>query len=240
MHTVTRYQEACQYRAALHEPGKGEMGRGGVFSPERGSVSSADRLRRQAPGVVGLAGGVAIPTGNVTSGAGVFGQGSVGVRGTGQLTAAFSKALCPRNFDLFRMTCDFQLLASRASSPRELIGGLPAALPKNGLSGDLIALNQPVAADEPTLLTCSLWLCVRGEVKKRSCGLGAGPSRTNGRWASITRPTKPPGPRSVRPNRAAIATNDSPSSRILTIDWLRSTFGKLSAFKVLSVILNSS
>jgi hypothetical protein len=175
------------------ETSTGVMGRGGVFSPERGSVPSAVGPPPGA-GVVGLAGGVDIPTGKVTSGTGVFGQGLVGVRGTGTTNGGVFESAVSAQLRLIPHDLKLPRPPSRASSPMELIGGLPDALPKSGLSGDLIAINQPVAADEPTLLTCTLWLCVRGEVKNDPAVWGASPSWTNGRWASITRPTKPPGP----------------------------------------------
>jgi len=57
-------------------PGFGVVGRGGVATAPSSGIGA---------GVVGLAGGVAIPSFNSTGGVGVFGQGNLGVSGTGSL-----------------------------------------------------------------------------------------------------------------------------------------------------------
>jgi hypothetical protein len=57
-------------------PGVGVVGRGGV------AVAPATGI---GAGVVGLAGGIAIPSANTTGGVGVFGQGNLGVSGIGTL-----------------------------------------------------------------------------------------------------------------------------------------------------------
>jgi hypothetical protein len=57
-------------------PGVGVVGRGGVaVAPDTGIGG----------GVVGLAGGIAIPSANTTDGVGVFGQGGLGVSGIGSV-----------------------------------------------------------------------------------------------------------------------------------------------------------
>jgi hypothetical protein len=57
------------------EPGVGVIGRGGVAEPP-GAIGG---------GVVGLAGGFAIPSANSTDGVGVYGHGNLGVRGIGSV-----------------------------------------------------------------------------------------------------------------------------------------------------------
>jgi hypothetical protein len=57
-------------------PGVGVVGRGGVAAAPSGEI---------AAGVVGLAGGVAMPSASTTAGAGIFGQGNLGLRGIGSV-----------------------------------------------------------------------------------------------------------------------------------------------------------
>ena len=55
-------------------PGPGVLGRGGVPIPSQGPV---------AAGVIGLAGGTAIPSISESGDSGVYGAGPIGVRGQG-------------------------------------------------------------------------------------------------------------------------------------------------------------
>ncbi len=170
--------------------GTGVLGRGGVNDPTEMQAASG-------AGVVGLAGGVALPPANSTDGVGVFGQGTLGVSGTGPVigvigntstgTGVFGSATAKSGrggmfasneaaqLQLFPHSIEVKNPDSKLSTPLELNGGIPQALPKAGFGGDLLAINivTKVAQDVPgkgpsELTTCTLWLCVRSEDKNTS------------------------------------------------------------------------
>jgi hypothetical protein len=174
-------------------PGVGVVGRGGVAAAPSSEI---------AAGVVGLAGGVAIPSASTTNGAGVFGQGNLGLRGIGSVVGV--EGISPSSIGVQGSTdsgtgvigvatksgrggmfgsadsAQLQLLPhsskvtkpdSKLSTPLELIGtGIPRALPKAGLNGDLLTINilTKAAIDTPEIKTCTLWLCVRSADQKTS------------------------------------------------------------------------
>jgi hypothetical protein len=174
-------------------PGFGVVGRGGVATSPSSGIGA---------GVVGLAGGVAIPSFGSTGGVGVFGQGNVGVSGTGPLIGV--KGVSPTTVGVqgetdtgngvlgtaskggrggwFQSVDSAQLRLlphsikipkpdSKLATPTELSGtGIPLALPKAGISGDLLAIDGVTqgTSDAPVVTTCTLWLCVRSADSKTS------------------------------------------------------------------------
>lgn len=158
-------------------PGAGVIGRGGVPIPPEGDV---------AAGVIGLAGGVSIPTiaetGNTgvygAGPTGVFGHGSVGVRGqsdSGPGVHGIADSGRGGMFESVR-SAQVQLVPQEVRAPFPLrvtvtptaIPGGPEGvkLPKDGRAGDLLALMD----DQKQ---CALWFCVSGD--------GGGPAQ----WAPV-------------------------------------------------------
>jgi hypothetical protein len=154
------------------EPGAGLLGRGGVSIPNDGKAGA---------GVIGLAGGETKPSIDDTANAGVFGMGLIGVRGIGSSRDGVSGHSSESRGGIFSTNRAAQInlvpksvqIGGEATiiepigiSQVSLANGA-VPLPKDGRSGDLMALVNPNDGNS------TLWFCVRG--------LGSGPAR----WAQV-------------------------------------------------------
>lgn len=176
------------------EPGIGIVGRGGVAVPPAtgngaGVVGLAGGVAIPSPSstggvgvfgqgglgvsgigsVVGVAGFAEKSTGvhgSTTTGTGVFGSASKNGGRGGMFGSAQSAQL-----QLVPQAANVDRPDSKLSTPLELTGtGIPQALPKAGLHGDLLAIDilTKAATDTPQIATCTLWLCVRSGDAKTS------------------------------------------------------------------------
>lgn len=139
-------------------PGAGVLGRGGVPIPPGDPV---------AAGVIGLAGGVPIPSIAATGNTGVFGEGSVGVKGkTDAGIAVFGIASDEDGrAGAFESKRSAQVWIVPHSQPNEFPEPFPATpyaisgdavnLPGDACGGDLMSITDPTGQ-------CTLWFCVRG------------------------------------------------------------------------------
>ncbi len=121
-------------------PGPGVLGRGGLPTPSGGPVGA---------GVIGLAGGVAVPTIADFGDAGVYGEADGGRGGVFKSAKAAQLQLIPQKADLTFLLGGPETPHSVAA---ERIG---LRLPKDGKGGDLITLIDKQGQ-------CALWFCVRG------------------------------------------------------------------------------
>ncbi|WP_341392902.1 hypothetical protein [Arthrobacter sp. G119Y2] len=150
--------------------GAGVLGRGG---------ESTEPRERSASGVVGLAGGVPIPSSNQTLGFGVVGHGPVGVHGRGLAGPGVEGTSAGDRGGTFQSdhAAQVQLVPgfSRGTFPPPTTvtpTALPTGregvvqLPKDGRGGDLMVLS-----DEER--SCTLWFCVEG--------VNSGPAK----WAQV-------------------------------------------------------
>ena len=149
------------------EPGAGVLGRGGVPFPPEGSV---------AAGVIGLAGGVAIPKLAETGNTGVYGAGTIGVFGhgstgvLGQTEAAVGvhgaamgstgrgalfESLRSAQLQLSPQPLRESFAAPVSVTAKEIVTNDEGVrLPRDGRAGDLLSLIDQAGQ-------CALWFCVR-------------------------------------------------------------------------------
>jgi hypothetical protein len=151
-------------------PGSGVLGKGGIQIID-GVVGSP------GAGVIGLAGGLSMPTFGQTADTGVYGEGAVGVRGNGRDNIGgvfFSKDVGVLGFSLgadrggaFESNSAAQIRLVLGNSGEKLPRAEPYSvfalsfkvLPKNGQTGDLFCT---VMSDSDSIPNGVLWFCVKG------------------------------------------------------------------------------